>query len=226
MDTGAYGIDQGTNLVKLLKCINGIDGNFLVRVGMINPEHASKMKKELADMMENGKLFRFLHVPVQSGSEKVCREMGRKHTVKDFEKIVSFFREKLPDITIATDIIVGYPTETKRDFQKTIRLVEKIKPDVVNLSKFTPRRGTRAAKMKQLPTKVIKERSRKMTGIIRRVCAEKNREYVGRILDVLVTEKGKGRTKNYKQVAFENAELGSWIKVKIKDANHSSLFAQ
>ena len=225
MDTGAYGIDHGTNLVELLKCINGIDGDFLVRIGMINPEHAFAMKDELIEIMKNGKFFRFLHVPVQSGSEKVCKEMGRKHTVKDFEETVSAFRKEMPDMTISTDIIVGYPTETEDNFQETIELLEKIKPDVVNLSKFTPRAGTRAAEMKQLPSETIKERSRKTSEIVKKICSENNKNYIGKELDVLATEKGKGRTKNYKQVAFENSEPGNWIKVKIKDANHGSLFA-
>ncbi len=226
MDTGAYGIDHGTNLLELLKCINGIDGDFLVRIGMINPEHAMKMKEGLAEIMEKGKLFRFMHIPVQSGSEKVCKEMGRNHTVKDFVDTVSFFRSRIPDITISTDIIVGYPTETQEDFQQTLKLLETVKPDVVNLSKFTPREGTKAAEMKQIASEITKERSRKTNEIVKKVCTENNLKYVGKTIDVLVTEKGKGRAGNYKQVAFEgDSELGSWIKVKIKDANHGSLFA-
>ncbi len=225
MDAGAYGIDRGTNLPELLECINGIDGDFLVRLGMINPEHALKMAKELAGIIKSGKFFRFLHVPVQSGSEKICREMGRKHSVRDFEEVVAFFRKEMPDIAIATDIIVGYPGETEEDFRKTIELIERVKPDVVNLSKFTPRPGTKAAGIKQLPTETIKERSRKTTVVIRKICAENNRKYIGKTLDVLATEKGKGRTKNYKQVAFgEDAIPGRWIKIKIKEANHGSLF--
>ena len=177
------------------------------------------------DIIKKGKFFRFLHVPVQSGSEKICREMGRKHSVRDFEETIAFFRKEMPDITIATDIIVGYPGETEEDFMKTIELIERVKPDVVNLSKFTPRPGTKAAEMKQLPTEKIKERSRKTTIIIRKICAENNRKYIGKTLDVLATEKGKGRTENYKQVAFgEDAIPGRWIKIKIKEANHGSLF--
>lgn len=226
MDTGAYGIDHGTNLIGLLECINGIDGDFLVRIGMINPEHAVKMKEKLSELMEKGKLFRFMHIPVQSGSEKVCKEMGRKHTVKDFRDTVLFFRSKFPDITISTDIIVGYPTETEEDIQETINLLETVRPDVVNLSKFTPRAGTKAAEMKQLASETTKQRSRKTSETIKKICAENNRKYIGKTLDVLVTEKGKGRTKNYKQVAFQqNSEPGEWIKAKIKDANHGSLFA-
>jgi MiaB-like tRNA modifying enzyme len=225
MDTGAYGLDHGTNLIDLLKCINGIDGDFLVRIGMINPEHAVKMKEQIAEIMKKGKLFRFMHIPVQSGSEKVCKEMGRKHTVKDFTDTVSYFRSKFPDITISTDIIVGYPTETDDDFEQTLNLLQTVKPDVVNLSKFTPRAGTKAAEMKQLASEITKERSRKTSEIVKNICAENNRKYIGQSLDVLVTEKGKGRTRNYKQVAFEqDSELGNWIKVKIKDANHGSLF--
>lgn len=226
MDTGAYGIDRNTGLTELLKCINGIDGDFLVRIGMINPEHAHAMRDELVRIMKKGRFFRFLHVPVQSGSEKVCKDMGRKHTVRDFTETVAFFRKEMPDITIATDIIVGYPKETEEDFRETVKLLEKIRPDVINLSKFTPRPGTKAAEMKQLPTETIKERSRETTAIIRKICAGNNRKYIGMEMDILVTEKGKGRSRNYKQVAIATeAELGSWTKVKIKDANHGSLFS-
>jgi len=226
MDTGAYGIDRGTNLIDLLKCINGIDGDFLVRIGMINPEHAFKMKEDIAEIMEKGKLFRFMHIPVQSGSEKVCGEMGRKHTVKDFTDTVSYFRSRFPDITISTDIIVGYPTETEENFQETVKLLETVKPDVVNLSKFTPRAGTKAAEMKQLASGTTKERSRKASETVKKICSENNRKYTGKTMDVLVTEKGKGRTGNYKQVALKgDSEPGKWIKVKIKDANHGSLFS-
>ncbi len=221
MDTGAYGTDRGTNLAELLRCINGIDGDFLVRVGMINPEHALAMKDELIEIMKSRKFFRFLHAPVQSGSEKVCREMGRKHTVQDFKEVVHAFRKEMPDITIATDVIVGYPTETEEDFRETVKLIEEIRPGVVNISKFTPRPGTKAAEMKQLPTETIKERSRKISETVKRICAENNSKYVGRTLDIVITEKGKGRTGNYKQVVFEKEES----KVKIKKVNHGSLFA-
>jgi MiaB-like tRNA modifying enzyme len=230
MDTGAYGLDIGATLPDLLNCINEIEGDFFVRLGMINPDHVKKVKKDLIEAMKGDHIYKFLHIPVQSGSEKVCKEMGRKHTVAEFEEIVAQFRREIPDITIATDIIVGYPTETQNDFSRTLDLLEQIRPDVVNLSKFSAREGTVAKTLKQLHNDEIKRRSLEATDAITKVREEINRKYIGMELDVLVTEKQKdftGRTGNYKQVVVKDykGKLGSRVKVMITEANHGSLFA-
>lgn len=230
MDTGVYGMDLGTSLPELLNCIHEVEGDFLVRLGMINPEHVLRMREELIDALKRGKMYKFLHAPVQSGSERVCKEMNRRHSVEEFEEIVQEFRKEIPGITIATDIIVGYPRETQDDFSRTLDLVERVKPDVVNLSKFSPRPGTKAKELPQLHNDEIKRRSVEATKMVRRVLEEKNKRYIGRELDVLITEKQKsftGRTINYKQVVVKDYEggLGEMVKVKIEDANHGSLFA-
>jgi tRNA A37 methylthiotransferase MiaB len=165
---------------------------------------------------------------VQTGSESVCKAMNRPHRVEDFVKWVGRFRAAIPNITIATDIIVGYPGESKADFNKTLALIRKTKPDVVNLSKYTVRSGTKAAGMKQLPTEMIKERSRKASLLIKRITENRNRKYIGKTVEVLVLEGNgtKGRTANYKQVVLrKKAKLGSWAKARIKNVNHGSLFA-
>lgn len=231
MDMGAYGIDIKTNLLELMSTINSMDGKFFVRLGMINPEHVLRMKDKIVKQMKEGKFYHFLHVPVQAGSEKVVKEMQRSHTVADFEEVVEFFRKEIPDITIATDIIAGYPTETKQDFEKTIELVKRIKPDVVNLSRFSARPGTKAKEMKQLTTEEVKDRSRRLTEIIRGVCADNNRKLIGKEFEVLITEKQKnytGRTRNYRQVVVDSKEvkLGDNIKVKIVDSNQGYLIGK
>jgi tRNA A37 methylthiotransferase MiaB len=156
--------------------------------------------------------------------------MNRPHAVRDFKETVGNFRKKIPDISISTDIIVGYCGESDDEFKETIKLIEEIKPDIVNLSKFTVRKGTKAEKLKQLPTEVIKERSRLCSEVVKRVCEEKNKEYIGKTVDVLALEKAKGtkgRTDNYKQVVIrQEVELGKRVKVKITDANHGSLFGE
>lgn len=235
MDSGAYGLDIKTSLVDLLKEIVAIDGEFMIRLGMINPQHLNRFGKELLAIMKNKKFYKFIHMPVQTGSEKVCAEMNRPHSVADFKKWAREYRKKIKNITIATDIIVGYPTETEEDFKKTLDLLKEIKPDVVNLSKFTSRAGTRAAMMKQLPTQTIKKRSEIAAALIRKIATEKNKRYVGRVMKVLVVERGKGKTmkarsENYKQVVVEGVEgaalLGKFVRVKIRDANHGSLFGE
>jgi threonylcarbamoyladenosine tRNA methylthiotransferase CDKAL1 len=230
MDAGAYGLEKGTSLAKLLKKIIGIDGDFFIRVGMLNPHHVKRMLPELIEVYKSEKLFKFLHVPVQTGSEKVCRDMRRGHTVKDFVDVVEAFRKEIPEISVATDIIVGYPTEGEEDFQKTIALLKKIQPDVVNISKFTPREKTEAAGLKQLPTEVIKERSVYLSRLVRNLLWEKNQKFVGKIMDVLITENFgdgvKGRTRNYKQVFIKRKiPLGRIVPAKVMRATNTTLFA-
>ncbi|MBM3199592.1 tRNA (N(6)-L-threonylcarbamoyladenosine(37)-C(2))-methylthiotransferase [Candidatus Woesearchaeota archaeon] len=158
-DTGCWGKDFGQKLPHLLKSVLAVEGGFEVRLGMTNPNYALEYLGELVDIYKSPKMKKFLHIPVQSGSDKVLQEMERKYSVQDFEKVVKKFRKDVPEICIATDIIVGFPTETGDDFKKTLDLVKKIKPEVLNISKFGMRPGTLAANMKQLPSQEIKRRS-------------------------------------------------------------------
>ena len=164
-DNGCYGIDLGYNLVDLLKDVIAIEGDFKLRVGMANPEHVKKYYKELADIYKNEKIMKFIHIPVQAGSDKILEEMNRKYTVEEYKRIVEEFRKQIPGITIATDIIVGFPTETNHDFNMTLDMVKEIKPEVINISRFSSRPGTEARKLKQIDSEVIDYRSRKLTGL-------------------------------------------------------------
>ncbi len=164
-DTGVYGKDIGTNLAKLLKELVTIPGDFKIRVGMMNPQHIKPFLNEVIEVYKNPKIIKFIHIPVQAGSNKVLKDMKRGYTVEEFKKIIMKFRKEIPNIKISTDIICGFPTETEEDFEKTVKLVKEIKPEVVNISKFYPRPNTPAKEMKQLPTKTIKERSRKLSEI-------------------------------------------------------------
>ncbi|MDD5331515.1 MAG: tRNA (N(6)-L-threonylcarbamoyladenosine(37)-C(2))-methylthiotransferase [Candidatus Nanoarchaeia archaeon] len=161
-DTGCYGFDINENLVSLLSDIIKIKGDFKIRIGMANPQFILNMADDMIKIYNNDKVIKFLHVPVQSGSDKVLKDMNRKYKVRDFVGLVNKFRKGVKGINIATDIIVGYPTETEEDFKKTLELIEKIKPEVVNVSKFGPRPYTEAAKLKQLKSQTIKERSKKI----------------------------------------------------------------
>ncbi|MFA5412746.1 MAG: tRNA (N(6)-L-threonylcarbamoyladenosine(37)-C(2))-methylthiotransferase [Candidatus Micrarchaeia archaeon] len=230
MDSGAYGLDMGTDLVSLLKEVAKIKGDFRVRLGMINPSHAKKMLSGLLDIFEDRKFYKFFHLPVQTGSEKVREEMNRAHSVADFRKVVRAIRKKFPDACISTDIIVGYPTETAGDFAKTLKLVREMKPDIVNVSKFASRRGTKAAELREIPTDEVKRRSTKLAALVKEMGTEGNRKYEGKKMGVLVTEKGKtlkGRSDNYKQVCIlGKAKMGERIKVKITSSNYGSLFGK
>ncbi|MFH1133095.1 MAG: tRNA (N(6)-L-threonylcarbamoyladenosine(37)-C(2))-methylthiotransferase [Nanoarchaeota archaeon] len=220
-DCAAYGLDLGKTLPELLEAVCSIPRDFRVRVGMGNPEHYLLFLDRAVKAYEHEKIYKFLHVPVQSGSDEVLREMGREYTAADFMRVIRAFRKKMPQITVSTDIIVGYPTETEADFKKTLSLIRAARPDVHNLSRFWPRPGTPAAELKPLSSEVMKVRSKKTFALLRKVAFENNRKWVGWQGDVLVVEKGKGNTvigRNfaYKQIVIEKgASLTSREKVKV-----------
>jgi len=164
-DNGCYGLDINTSLVSLLKNITEIPGDFKIRIGMINPNYAKLYLNDLIKIYKSDKIIKFLHIPVQSGSNKILKDMNRKYKVQDFINVVSKFRKNILGINISTDIIVGYPTESEEDFEETLNLVKKIKPEVLNISKFTSRPGTKASRLKQLKTEEIKRRSVILTNL-------------------------------------------------------------
>jgi MiaB-like tRNA modifying enzyme len=235
-DNGCYGFDIGTNLAELLNAIVKIEGNFFVRVGMMNPVHLIRRKdllKNLTQVFKNEKIFKFIHLPIQSGSNKVLKDMNRGHTVEEFLEVVDAFRKEIPEITIETDIIVGYPTETEEDFEKTVDLLKTLNPDVVNISRFFPRPKTPAEKLKQLPMQIVNERSKKIHELVRRISLEKNKKYMQKVVSVFVDEVGKGksyigRTMNYRPVVIEseNDILGKVINVEITDVKSNFLIGK
>ncbi|KKP92475.1 MAG: MiaB-like protein tRNA modifying enzyme [Parcubacteria group bacterium GW2011_GWA1_36_12] len=167
-DNGCYGFDIKTSLPELLNELATIEGEYIIRVGMMNPWHLNKILPSLIESYKSEKIMKFLHIPVQSGSEKILRNMKRIHTVDNFKTAVKKFRENFPrnlfpNSTIATDIIIGYPTETEQDFKETYNLIKEVKPEVINITAFSSRPRTKASKLKQLPSEIIKERLKKIT---------------------------------------------------------------
>ena len=158
-DNGCYGFDIKTNLPELLNELTLIKGDYKIRIGMMNPWHLTKILPQLIESYKSDKVMKFLHIPVQSGSEKILKHMKRIHTVDNYKAAVYEFRKIFSEISIATDVIVGYPLETEEDFKLTYDLIKETKPEVLNISRFSSRPGTKAAELKQLPSEIIKERS-------------------------------------------------------------------
>jgi MiaB-like tRNA modifying enzyme len=226
-DTAAYGLDNGRNLAELLEEVSKIEGDFRVRVGMMNPNNAIRILDELIEVFKSEKIYKFLHLPVQSGDDDILRKMNREYTVDEFLEIVNRFRREFPDLTLSTDIIVGFPGEDEESFELSYRLVEKIKPDIVNITRFSARSGTPAAKLKDMPDWIKKERSRKLTELSKRIGEENNSNYVGKEYKVLVTKKGKkgflSRMDSYRPVIIDEANLGRFYEVRIVDCTFNYL---
>jgi threonylcarbamoyladenosine tRNA methylthiotransferase CDKAL1 len=223
-DTGCYGKDIGTNLSTLLRRICKIDEEFLVRLGMMTPNNALESLDELIQVYKDEKIFKFLHLPVQSGDDEILKNMNRFYSTEDFKKIVYRFREETPDITIATDVICGFPSESNEAFNKTLKLIEETQPDIVNVSKFFPRPHTIAEKMKPyVPLREVSERSKKVAELAKNISLEKNKKWAKWEGKILVDEKGKvpgswiGRNSAYKPIVVKSEEslLGKFIDIRV-----------
>jgi MiaB/RimO family radical SAM methylthiotransferase len=196
-----------------------------MRVGMMNPFTALKNLDSIIQGFDNPKIYKFLHLPVQSGDNDILKKMDRKYYVEDFLKIIKKFRVNYPNITISTDIIVGFPTETEEQFQSTVNLLKKVKPDITNITRFSARPFTKAKSMDgRIKTEVVKQRSKILTELCNNISKENNEKHVGKKYSILITEKGKnntlvGRTDDYKPVVIkEKTALGDLINAEITEA--------
>ncbi len=230
-DTAAYGRDTGTNLAELLRALVAVPGGFRVRVGMADPLTVLPIVDDLIEAYTSDKVFKFLHLPVQSGDDAILEAMRREYTVAEFEDTVAAFRRAYPALTLSTDVIVGFPGETEEQFEATLDLVRRTRPDIVNVTRFSARPGTPAA---SLPDPIVgwrvKNRSRRITSLRFAVAREIHQAFVGEEVEVLATEPGKegtvlARTPEYRQVVLhEAATLGEFLRVRIDVARATDLF--
>lgn len=232
-DNSSYNF-EGKNLANLLEKICKLEGKFFVRVGMVNPFFTKKILEDLIQAYKNEKIFKFLHLPIQSFSENVLEKMRRGYKPKDALEIIKKFYEAFPNLTLSTDIIVGFPSETEEDFQETLKFIEKVKPDIVNISKFGLRPGTEAAKMKQLPESKIKKRSKEAFELVRKISFEKNQKWLDREGECLIDEKGMknksfiARNFAYKPIVIksEKSLLGQFKTIRITEAKSNYLIGE
>lgn len=258
-DTGVYGSDIGSSLPDLLMALANIpEGHsdagvemcpepspdrhlfratsgacHMFRVGMMTPNSALLDLERLVEAFKNPRIFKFLHLPLQSGSDRMLVEMGRRYTRADFLKVVNTFREAIPDMTISTDVIIGFPGEKEEDFGATMKVIKRIQPDIVNVTRFSPRPGTPAANFPhQLHGRVSKERSRALADLRFEISSRTNSLLHDRQVDALATEFRKEgstffRTVNYKPVIVDGTlPLGRWARLKITGSGPTHLFGR
>lgn len=232
-NVNSYGktLDYDYNFSNLLEDINKIDGIERIRFMTSHPKDLSKdLIKSYATL---DKLAEHLHLPIQSGSNKVLKEMNRNYTRESYIEIIKELRKAVPNIGLSTDLIVGFPGETEEDFNATLDLVKEIRFDSAYTFLYSVREGTKAAKMEnQIDYKIKHERFQRLSDTLNEISLEENQKLIGQTLDVLVEEVSKnnpevltGRTRTYKLVHFKGNKdlIGSIVNINIEKATTFTL---
>lgn len=217
-DAGAWGQDSGDSLPDLLHQLCEIKGDFRIRLGMSSPNWIYEKLSDYLDALTHEKMFKFLHAPVQSGSDRVLAHMKREGTAAQFEEVACAFTARFPEGTFMTDLIVGYPTETDEDFEQTLQLIERCGIGMVNRSRYSRRPGTSAATLPSLPSDVVLDRSVRLEKLVRGIARVWHQKLVGKTERVLTAEQ-RGKTtlahnEAYRPVFIEGIlPLGAWFTV-------------
>jgi tRNA-2-methylthio-N6-dimethylallyladenosine synthase len=229
----SYGKDIGTSFKELLEEVNKIEG--LRRIRFLT-SHPINFKRDLIDTIAKlDKVCRYFHLPFQSGSNRILKLMKRGYTHEYYIDMVNYIREKMPDSSISTDIIVGFPSETEEDFKMTLKLVEEVRFDFSYMFIFNPREGTPAATMQdQVPEEIKTERIQRLINLQHSISKESNQKDVGKTFEILVENKGKyenqyiGRTSYNKIVVVKSEEnlIGKFVNVKIHKLSGSTLVGE
>jgi len=231
-DTACYGWDIGSSLPELLSELCGVAGDFRIRVGMMNPGTVRSILDELIEAYWCDKVYKFLHLPIQSGSDHVLIDMKRGHSVEDYCLISDKFTDSFPFGVVSTDFIVGYPTETDADFLSTLELLRELQPFKVNITRYSKRPHTEANRLRDLPEWVKKERSRRLTEEHLRIAGEILHRCIGGVCEVAVTTAGRDHTSiarddNYRYIVIkESLPPGSLHTVKITGAKNTYLIGE
>jgi threonylcarbamoyladenosine tRNA methylthiotransferase CDKAL1 len=228
-DCASYGLDREDKQPKLPQLLNKIlslKHNFKLRLGMANPNHLYPILDEMIDIYSSKKLYKFLHMPIQSASDKILKDMNRHYKIEQVKEIIKKFKKQLPDITLATDIITGYPTETIEDHKANLEFINEFKPDVFNLSKFSSHKQTQAGKFPILDKEIINKRATELMELHRKTAMENKQKFEDKTIKVLINSKTKipgvyeARDENYNIILIKSGDkaiLGKNINVKIKE---------
>ncbi len=228
-DNASYGLDKNSisQLPHLLKEILSLKHNFKLRLGMMNPNNLLPISEQIIEIYKNKKVYKFLHIPIQSASNSVLKHMKRPYKIEQVKQIINKFRKQFPDITIATDIITGYPTEKEQDHKQNLNFIETYKPDIFNLSKFSKHKGTQAEKLKELPIQTINKRTTEIMNTHKKTALQNKQKFLNKKIKVFVNKKSQipnfyeARDENYNiiLISSENKNiLGKKLEVEIKQA--------
>jgi len=232
-DCSTYNFN-GMELVDLIKEIDQLNYEFFLRLGMINPSFLINNLNQIIDILKFENIYQFLHIPIQSASDSILKKMNRPYLVSNIIKKIALLRGRFPYLTISTDIICGFPGESEYDFYKTVNFIKWLQPEILNISQFTPRPGTKAKQMEQLKSQIIKERSTRLSKIFRNSLDFLNQKWLGWRGKVLVLHIGSeenevfGRNFAYKNVFIDDyfGTLGEFIDVEIEKVAGFNLYGK
>src|SRR5262245_35102054 len=208
---------KGTDFADLLEAVGAVDG--VERVRFISPHPYYMTDRVIQAMAQVPAVCEALHLPVQSGSTAMLRKMQRNYTREGYLDLIQKLRRAMPDMTISTDLIVGFPGESEQDFRETLSLVEEVGFDFGFVFKYSPRAGTPAAELEGHPEALIEERHEECLALVEKIGAGKRVRWVGTVQDVLIEEEGFGRTRGNAKVAVQGKALvGETVPVLIAQA--------
>jgi MiaB/RimO family radical SAM methylthiotransferase len=237
-DCACYGFDIGTNLAELTqRILTHVNGNYRIRLGMGNPRHVLSYQEALLDCFTDERIYKFIHIPVQSGSENVLKAMNRRHTARDYAILANEFNKRFSKFTLSTDLIVGYPGESAEDFNDTLNILKETRPTVCNITRFVARPGTVAAHLEAtaaaVPDSIKHERSAILAEAFQQIALENNRKWIGDECTVVTEKQGYrsgttiARNNAYRPVALQGSfPAGTTLRVRITDAEPFALIAE
>jgi len=224
--------DQGYDFSDLLKAAAEVDREMRIR---FVTSHPKDMSDKLIETIANNKnICKYIHLPIQSGSDRILNLMNRNYDCNHYVNLVNKIRANIPEVSISTDIISGFPTESEEDHKRTLEIMEQIQFDGSFMFKYSPRENTPAFKMKDdVPDEIKTHRVNEIVALQNKISLVKNSNYIGKVVEVLVEGESKksssewqGRTDGNKMVIFPkgNFKIGDYIQIKIQRANSATLF--
>ena len=233
VDSYGNDLNDGTSFASLLKKISDLPGKFRLRFMTSHPKDFSP---EVVDVIAASRnICHNIHLPIQSGSNEILRRMNRKYTARQYLEIVEYIKEKMPDVGITSDIMIGFPGETEEDFLATCDLVRKVRFSNAFTFVYSPRKGTPAAAMEQIPADIKKSRITRLVKLQNEITKELSDEYLGKVYEILVEDVNPkypgtvcGRTDSGRLVTMKGdpSLIGSFLDVKITKSRSASLFGE
>jgi len=247
-NVNSYKGENGINFPKLLEMVNDIPGNFWIRFTSSHPKPSTRAKlgaglvphrnkvsgagdfswdELIKAMAECEKVTEYLNLPIQAGDNAILKKMNRPYTVAHYKNLIKKIRKQIPDITLSTDVIAGFPSETEKQFQNTVKVFKEIKFDMAYIAEYSPRAQTAAAKLEDdVPKKEKKRRWIILNEILKKTALEKNKKYIGKEVEALIdtkksTNEWVGKTRSYKTIFINSKKnlLGKSIRTKIVSAS-------